>query len=320
MMTGQTCFALTALLAGLVFSPLLSGVIFRVKARVAGRKGRPCLQLYYDLAKLMRKGLVLSDTATWFFPVGSAMVLASTLAALLLIPTGGVPAVFRFEGDFFFVAGLFALGRFGMIVAALDTGSPFEGMGSAREALFSAMAEPIFLLCMAVLAFQLQTFTLSGIARNIEFIIWAANWPFFLLMSIAMFLLTLTENARIPVDDPTTHLELTMIHEAMILDHSGPELAFMEYAASLKLWAFGLLVSALALPFGGNGVFSPEGAVEDLSGAFLAFGGTLAGVFGMALLIGLIESILARLRLERIPLILSLATAFTALAGLTAWR
>ena len=318
MSIAQTCFALAALVAGIVLAPLLSGIIFRVKAHIAGRKGRPCLQLYYDLAKLMRKGVVLSDTTTWFFPVGTALTLASTIAALLVIPTGGIAAVFPFEGDIFFLAGLFALGRFGMIISALDTGSPFEGMGSAREALFSAMAEPIFLLCVSIMAFRLQSFSLSGITGNITFPMWAANWPFFLLMCMAVFLLTLTENARIPVDDPTTHLELTMIHEAMILDHSGPELAFMEYAASLKLWAFGLMVSALALPFASPEIFPAEGV--NLSAALFAFGGTLLGVFGMAIAIGLIESTLARLRMECIPHILTLATAFTALAGLMAWR
>ncbi len=322
MMNAQTGFALLGLALSLLLAPLLSGVINRVKARVGGRQGRPLLQLYYDLMKLVWKSPVYPQATTWVFQAGPMAALAASLCALLLVPFGGFDAVISFTGDFALLAGLFALGRLGLILSALDTGSAFEGMGAAREALFSAMAEPVFFLCMAVLAQVSGHMSLAAMLGSISMPIWSANWPLFLLLVFALFLLLLTENSRIPVDDPNTHLELTMIHEVMVLDHSGPDLAFVEYASALKLWIFSLLIAGVLLPVAYGPLFAPDGAIgaHGLKGLLFNGLGTLALVFVIAMLVGLVESLMARMRLERVPQVLTLAASFAGLAALVLWR
>ena len=308
----------TCLLLSLVLSPLLLGVINRVKAKVGGRRGRPLLQVYFDIAKLLRKNSVYPKTTTWFFRAAPVAGVATALLALLLLPFGGVVAVASFPGDFLVMAGLLALSRFTLILAALDTGSAFEGMGAAREGLFSAMAEPVLLFCLMVLAYESHEHTLSLMLGGLPSAVWLAQWPMYLLLAIALFFLLLTENCRIPVDDPNTHLELTMIHEVMILDHSGPDLALLEYAAALKLWLFSLLIVGVALPRAQGLLFeTPTTGAASLA---LDAGFTLAMVFVIAVLVGCVESAMARLRLERVPQILALAGSFACLAALSLWR
>ncbi len=307
------------LLLSLVLSPLLLGVINRVKAKVGGRRGRPLLQLYFDIAKLLRKNSVYPKNTTWFFRAAPVAGVATALLALLLLPFGGVVAVASFPGDFLVMAGLLALSRFTLILAALDTGSAFEGMGAAREGLFSAMAEPVLLFCLMVLAYESREHTLSLMLGGLPSAVWLAQWPMYLLLAIALFFLLLTENCRIPVDDPNTHLELTMIHEVMILDHSGPDLALLEYAAALKLWLFSLLITGVTLPQAQELLFteSPTAGAASLA---LDAGFALAMVFVIAVLVGCVESAMARLRLERVPQILALAGSFACLAALSLWR
>ncbi len=321
-MTTQLFFSLAALAVSLLFAPLLPGIINRVKAKMGGRQGRPLLQLYYDLNRLVRKSPVYPQISSWVFMAGPVVVLATTSAALFLIPSGGIEAVVNFSGDCILLAGLLALGRFAMILAALDTGSAFEGMGAAREALFSALAEPIFLLALVLLGYNAGDWSLSAMLNGVVSSVWAARWPFFLLIALALFLIMLVENSRIPVDDPNTHLELTMIHEVMILDHSGPDLAMLEYAASLKLWLFLLLISGVIMPVFGDPLFTVAGKLgpEGLFGICVNLGATLLCVLGLAILVGLVESLMARLRMGRIPQILTLAGAFVCLAGLIVWR
>ena len=321
-MSARLTFAVFGLLLSLLLAPLLSGVINRVKARMGGRQGRPLLQLYYDLFKLVQKSPVYPQTCTWIFQAGPIAALATALCALFLVPFGGFDAVFSFTGDFILLAGLFALGRLGLILSALDTGSAFEGMGAAREALFSAMGEPIFFLCMAVLAQVSDQMSLAGMLGSLSVQVWSARWPLFLLLVCAFFLLLLTENSRIPVDDPNTHLELTMIHEVMVLDHSGPELAFVEYAAALKMWIFGLLIAGVLLPVAFGPLFTHEGAIGQHGLIGLVFNGlgTLLLVLLIAVLVGLVESLMARMRMERVPQVLTLAASFAGLAALVLWR
>ena len=307
------------LLLSLVLSPLLLGVINRVKAKVGGRRGRPLLQLYFDIAKLLRKNSVYPKTTTWFFRAAPIAGVATALLALLLLPFGGVPAVASFPGDFLVMAGLLALSRFTLILAALDTGSAFEGMGAAREGLFSAMAEPVLLFCLMVLAYESREHTLSLMLGGLPSAVWLAQWPMYLLLAIALFFLLLTENCRIPVDDPNTHLELTMIHEVMILDHSGPDLALLEYAAALKLWLFSLLIVGVTLPRA-QGLLFTEAPAAGAASLALDAGFALAMVFVIAVLVGCVESAMARLRLERVPQILALAGSFACLAALSLWR
>ncbi len=306
-------------LAALALAPLLPGIINRVKARMAGRRGKPILQLYYDINKLLRKSPVIPRVTGPVFTAAPALNLGTVVVGLFLVPLGGFAAPLAFEGDFLAVAAALALGRFAMILAALDTGSAFEGMGAAREALFGAMAEPIFLLGMAVLAYKSGGLSLSEMLPNTSPDMLALQRPFFLLLGLALFLLLLTENSRIPVDDPNTHLELTMIHEVMVLDHSGPDLALVEYAAALKLWLFSLLVAGVLLPAHPP---APAGAGtwETLAPVLSNLGSGLAAVAGTAVVVGLVESFMARLRMERVPQVLTLAGAFACLAGIVLWR
>ena len=282
----RTLLHLAALLA---LPPLLLGIVNRTKAVFAGRVGPPLVQPYLDLAKLLRKGAVYSRTTTWVFRAGPVIGLAAVAAAGLLLAMGGAPAALSFGGDFVLFAYLLGLARFFTALAALDTGSPFEGMGAAREVTFASLAEPALFLCLLVLARATGTISLSGMLGPALPAAWGSAGPALLLAAIALFVIALAENARIPVDDPNTHLELTMIHEVMVLDHGGPDLAFILYGASLKLFLFGAILSRLV--FRGGGALAAEG---------LFFLGVLVFAVG----VGVVESVMARLRMVRVPQLL----------------
>lgn len=295
-----------ALLAGvgLLLAPLLQGIVNRTKARVAGRQGAPLLQPYFDLWKLLRKGAVYSSTTTWVFRLGPVLGLAAVAIALLVVPLGHTTAPLAFEGDLFALAGLLALGRFATVMAALDTGSSFEGMGGSREAAFAAFAEPAFFLALTVVALVTHSLSLTtmfgpGLAEA-----WAGGTaPALLLAAGALVVVLLVENSRIPFDDPNTHLELTMVHEVMVLDHSGPDFAFILYGAALKLFLFAALLTRLLLPFR-----SGNAALDGL--LFFA----AIGVLGVTL--GLLESMRARVRMPQTPRALLGGAIFGAL-GIT---
>ena len=282
----RTLLHLAALLA---LPPLLLGIVNRTKAVFAGRVGPPLVQPYLDLAKLLRKGAVYSRTTTWVFRAGPVIGLAAVATAGLLLAMGGAPAALSFGGDFVLFAYLLGLARFFTALAALDTGSPFEGMGAAREVTFASLAEPALFLCLLVLARATGTISLSGMLGAALPAAWGSAGPALLLAAIALFVIALAENARIPVDDPNTHLELTMIHEVMVLDHGGPDLAFILYGASLKLFLFGAILSRLV--FRGGGALAAEG---------LFFLGVLVFAVG----VGVVESVMARLRMVRVPQLL----------------
>src|SRR5437588_7551713 len=235
-------------LVALVLAPLLFGLINRTKAFVAGRRGPPLLQPYFAILKCLRRGAVYGEATSWIFRLGPAANLAALLAAILIVPFGGLASPLSFAGDLIVLAGLLALGRFATVLAALDTGSSFEGMGASREAHFAALAEPALLLGFAVLARVAGAFSLGPIYQAITPAVWLGALPTLVLVAMTLLILTLVENSRIPVDDPTTHLELTMIHEVMVLDHSGPDLAMIQYAAALKLWLLGELLVGVLLP------------------------------------------------------------------------
>lgn len=293
------------ILAALVLAPLVPGIINRVKARLSGRTGKPLLQTYFDLAKLTRKGLVESHTASFMLGVGPAVSLAAICGALCLLPGPASPAPASFAGDFMLAAYCLGLSRLALILAALDTGSSFEGMGASREAAFSALAEPVLFLALLALAADAPSLSLSGmLGQGLS----GALAPERLFVPLLLFILLLTENCRIPVDDPNTHLELTMIHEVMVLDHSGPDMAMISYGAALKLWFFAAAVTLSLLPVQ---------AMPPLA-AWAAF---LAGVVLIAVAVGLVESSMARLRLLRVPRLLGSAGALAALSlVLTVWR
>jgi formate hydrogenlyase subunit 4 len=281
-----------------LLSPLAFGVINKTKAFFAGRRGRPLLQNYYDIAKLLGKSAVYGRTASWVFRAGPVVGLACAASALCLLPWAGADALLGFEGDVILFAGLFGLSRFFTITAALDTGSAFEGMGASREAWFSALIEPAFLLALVPLSMRAGNLSLSAMLSGPGGPVQA--FPALFLSAAAVFVVFLAENARIPVDDPETHLELTMIHEAMILDHGGVDLAFIHYGAALKMWAFGSLFAGLLAPRTGDWISDAAVALAVMACLWVA--------------VGTVESIMARLRLSKVPQLLVAAAAMSALA------
>lgn len=293
--------SLAATVCALVLAPLLFGIVNRTKAFVAGRRGPPLLQLYWDLAKYLRRGAVYGETTSWLFRLGPVIGLATTAAAITVTPFGGIGAPAPFTGDLIVLAGLLALGRFATVLAALDTGSSFEGMGASREMHFAALAEPALLLALATLAHATDFVSLTSIYRAIDAAAWTGALPTFALTAMTLVVLLLVENTRIPVDDPTTHLELTMIHEVMVLDHSGPDLGYIHYAAALKLWIIGSLLVGLLVPVRSSDVWLDLAAM-------------LAGMVGLALAIGMVESAMARYRLMHVPQFIVGAATLSAVA------
>jgi formate hydrogenlyase subunit 4 len=277
-------------LAG-TLAPLLLGVINRVKAVFAGRRGPSLWQPYRDLAKLLRKGAVYSETTSWVLPLATVAVLATALIAVLIVPLGSIPAVLAFPGDFVVLAAVLGLNRVSLVLAALDTGSSFEGMGAGREMQLAPPAETALLVALAAMARLTDQTSLSGMNERLTVTpLWPVA-PILFLVALALMIVALAENSRLPVDDPNTHLELTMIHEVMILDHSGPDLAMVTYAGALKLWVLGSLVVGVLL--------SVTGAVGPLALVL-----TVGGLLGLAVAIGVIESTMARLRLRHVPRLL----------------
>ena len=271
----------------LLLPPLLPGVINKVKAWFAGRRGPPVLQLYYDLARLWRKGVVLSTLASPGFVIGPAVAWVALAGAALLLPLGPAGGLAGFRGDVLVLIYLMALARFCTAWAALETGSAFEGMGAAREVSYAVLAEAA--IVAAVLSLCVQTGSTSLAAM-------LAPTPgaSAVLLAAGLFLVLLAENCRVPFDDPNTHLELTMIHEVMVLDHSGPPLAVILHGASIKLLLFALLLAQAVLP--------AQALPAPAHAAALA-GGVLLVTVG----IGVVESLLARLAFRRVPLLLTTA-------------
>jgi len=295
----MTAAQLVTLLAVLLGAPALPGIATRTKSFLTGRRGPPVLQLYADLAKLARKGAVYSRTATLVFRVAPVVLTASVLTAALLLPLDGRASILGFTGDLVAFAGLLALGRFALVLAGLDTGSSFEGMGASREVTVGAFAEPALLLSLTVLVLVTGSLSLGSMLGTPLATAWPAAAPSLALAGASLFMLLLAENARVPIDDPATHLELTMIHEVIILDHSGPDLGLILYAGAVKFALFGALVVSVLVP---RGRFDPW-----IAGTIL-----LAGLALIAVLVGIIEAAMARLRMDRLPQFL---VAAAALAG-----
>lgn len=277
-------------------APAMFGVINKTKAWFGGRKGAPVLQPYFDIIKLLKKGSVYSVTSTWIFRAGPVVIMAAAVCSIMLIPAAHQPALISFSGDLFFLAGLFALMKFAMVIAALDTGSSFEGMGASREVLLSVLAEPALFLLFGALLLLTGGSSISEILNSNLDSIWASgNGATLAVICAGLFLLLLAENSRIPVDDPDTHLELTMIHEVMLLDSSGPDLAYLQYASALKLWIFASLIVSIVVPFQ---------TINPISW-FIVY---LAGILAVSLVIGVAESSMARLKLIHLPNMMIIAS------------
>ncbi len=275
------CFAL------LLLPIFFVGFINRTKALWAGRKGLPILQLYFDLVRLFRKTPVYSEVSTWIFQIAPWIFFGSTLLGAALLPVLPGYAPLQFEYDFVLFAYLLGLGRVFLILSAMDTGSAFEGMGASREATYAALIEPAFLIALGTLALASGHGTFASLSEALSFSVFGVAAK--LALFIALFILLQTEGSRVPVDDPNTHLELTMIHEVMVLDHSGPELAVIQYSSALKFAIFSCLISALLSPF----------SVETSPVAAMIF--CLASCLATSTLVGLVESLIARFRLSAIP-------------------
>ena len=284
----------------LVLAPLLPGIINKVKAWIAGRRGPPVLQLYYDLAKLWRKGVVMSTLASPGFIAGPAVAWVAVLGAAMLMPLGPAGSVVSFRGDILLLIYLLALARFCTVWAAMETGSAFEGMGAAREVSYAVLAEAAIIAAVLSLSVQSGSVSLTTMLSP-------SPGAGAVLLAAGLFTVLLAENCRVPFDDPNTHLELTMIHEVMVLDHSGPPLAAILHGASVKLLLFAMLLVQAVLP------------IRELSPPAAA-GVLVAGVLVVTVCVGLVESLLARFAFRRVPLLLTSAFLLCVFALLIAWR
>jgi formate hydrogenlyase subunit 4 len=284
----------------LLLAPLLPGIINKMKAWVAGRRGPPVLQLYYDLARLWQKSVVMSTLASPGFIIGPAVAWVAVMGAALLLPLGPAGSALSFRGDVLLMIYLLALARFCTAWAALETGSAFEGMGAAREVSYAVLTEASVIT--AVLSLSIQTGS-TTLATMLNPSVGAGA----VLLAAGLFIVLLAENCRVPFDDPNTHLELTMIHEVMVLDHSGPPLAVILHGASMKLLFFALLLTEAVLPIG---KLAPLPAAMAL----------VAGVLAVTVGVGLVESLMARLAFRRVPLLLTTAFILCLFALLMAWK
>lgn len=288
------------LVCWLLLAPLLPGIINRVKAWVAGRRGPPVLQLYYDLARLWKKSVVMSTLASPAFVVLPAVAWVALLAAAMLVPLGLAGAGLSFRGDVLLMLYLLGLGRFCTAWAAMETGSAFEGMGAVREVSYAVLAEAAMVAAMLSLSVQTNSLSLATMLAP-------TAGAGAVLLAAGLFIVLLAENCRVPFDDPNTHLELTMIHEVMVLDHSGPPFAVILHGASMKLLLFAVLLTQAVLPMGKLGAIA--------AACVLA-----AGVFIVTVAVGFVESLMARLAFRRVPLQLTTAFLLCVFALLVAWK
>ena len=299
-------FRLANLPALLVMPFLLVGVINRVKSLWSGRKGPPLFQSAYDVLRLLHKRPVYSHNTTPLFRIAPYVLLLTSLSTSLVAPLLGSTPMLAFAFDFVWLAYAWALGRMATMLAALDTGSSFEGMGAAREATLSSLLEPALFLVAGTLCLLSGKHTLhealaAKLSNPAAVVAWTA-------CIVALLIILQVETARMPVDDPATHLELTMIHEVMILDHSGPELGAIQAATAIKFFIGASFIATMLNPVSGSG---------SLASALLQ----LALCILVAAVVGSVESLIARLKLRALPYYIVIAIASGAVGLLaTTWR
>jgi formate hydrogenlyase subunit 4 len=291
------------LLALIVMPIVIHGVINRVKARWAGRVGPPIFQLAFDLWRLVRKTPVYSAVTTPVFRVAPAIVLVTSIGSACIVPLAGAAPLVSFPFDFVWFAYVWSFGRVALMLGALDTGSSFEGMGASREATFATLLEPVLFLVAGALCLHGGARSFAGaLVLHLEGPASAVMW----VGAIAALIVVIqVEAARMPVDDPTTHLELTMVHEVMVLDHSGPELAMVQAAAAIKTFVAISVTAALIDPLAGHG-------------SLAAVAAHLAICLAIAIVLGLVESLIARLKLRVVPqyIVVALVAAGIALLSI----
>ena len=278
----------------LLLAPLLTGFTRKVKARLLLRRGPPLVQPYRDLVRLMRKEVVLADNASWLFRVNPYLIFAATWVAASLVPTFRTGLLFSWSADLIAIVALLGSARFFLALAGLDVGTSFGGIGSSREVMIASLAEPAMIMIIftvALIAGSTQLSTMAGFLVSSAVGLRVSLG----LALLALIMVAIAENARIPVDNPATHLELTMVHEAMVLEYSGRHLALIELSASLKLLLYISLIACLFVPWG----LVPSGAPTALLGI-----GLLAYIAKLAiggLLLVLFETSIAKMRVFRVP-------------------
>jgi formate hydrogenlyase subunit 4 len=291
----------------LLLAPLVRGVIARLKARIQNRRGASVWRPYTDLLKLFRKEDLVPDSASFVFRLAPIVLFAATLVVAAFVPLLHGSALLDATGDFVLLVYLLALGRFFLMLGAMDGGSSFGGMGASREALVSTLAEAPFLLALVSAAIAARTGSIAGMVQ------WTLGQDFFQFSAVhalafaALALVAIAETGRIPVDNPTTHLELTMIHEAMVLEYSGPSLALIEWASAIKLTVVMALLIALFVPWG------MAGSISALAIAVASIV-LLLKMAALVLALALVESSVAKLRMYLVPDFLGVASALAILA------
>jgi formate hydrogenlyase subunit 4 len=306
-MTGALLKIAAQLVLLLMLSPLVSGLIKTLKARLQMRRGPSLLQSYSDIYKLLRKGMVIPDTASWLFSATPYVVFVATLLAGLMAPMVAADTPIGLFGGVLAVVYLLGLGRFFVALSGLDAGSPFGGLGSSREMTVSALAEPTLMLAVFTVAIGAGSTSLAEIARVAINQQWRFLAPSQALAFAALFLVLIAETGRIPVDNPATHLELTMIHEAMILEYSGPYLALIEWAASIKQLVLMTLMINVFWPFGLSATWSPPSVWAGLGWLALK-------LLILSCTVVLVETANAKMRLFRVPELMAVAFTLGALA------
>jgi formate hydrogenlyase subunit 4 len=300
MMTFEQTSPFAAGLPTRVLAPLVPGVATRTRAFLTGRRGAPVWQLYADLWKLFRRGIVYSRVTTIPFRLVPIVALAAAVVAALFVPLDGRTSVFAFAGDVVAFAYTLALARFVLVLGALDTGSSFEGMGASREVTFATLVEFALFLGLAAVRVATRQLSRSGMPGAPLADRWTTTAPAIVMVAAGLFVLLLAECSRSPVDDPTTHLELTMIHEVMILDHSGPDLGVILYASAVKMSVLAALLARVAWPVAH---LDPVARLGTLALSLVLVG----------LLVGVVEASMARLKLPKVPLYIAGGAALSAL-------
>ncbi len=293
----------------LAFAPLLTGFIRKVKARLLMRRGPPVLQPYRDLLRLVRKDVVLAENASWLFRVAPYLIFAATWVAASLVPTFATGLMFSWSADLIAITALLGSARFFLALAGMDVGTSFGGIGSSREVMFATLAEPAMIMMVfsvALLAGSTQLSTISNFMASSDVGLRVSLG----LALVALIIVAIAENSRIPVDNPATHLELTMVHEAMILEYSGRHLAVIELAAHLKLLLYASLIACLFLPWG------MAGAVDNVQGLLVGTASYAAKLAGLGLLLAIFETAIAKMRVFRVAEFLGIALMLGLLATL----
>lgn len=293
----------------LLVAPLITGLVRKMKARLLRRQGPPILQPYRDLIRLLRKEVVLAENASWLFRAAPYMIFATTWVAAALVPTFATGLLFSWTADLISLVALLGSARFLLALAGMDVGTSFGGIGSSREVMIASLAEPAMMMIIFSLALLAGTTQLSGIAQYMTSPSVGLRVTLGLAL-ISLMMVGIAENARIPVDNPSTHLELTMVHEAMILEYSGRHLALIELAASLKLLVYLSLIVCIFFSWGI--ATAGDASAQYAFGAAAFVGKLLVGCFGLAVF----ETAIAKMRVFRVPTFLGAALMLGLLGAL----